>query len=97
MKNCIKLLVFSFIVLVSSCASTTSDTSSYVNKKLFSQLKFGETTKSQVKEILGEPSYIDNNPDGRSVFMYDTSSVAISGLVFTKDGVLKKIADFEKN
>lgn len=97
MKNGIKLIIFSLVVLISSCASTTPNTSLYVNKQLFSQLKFGETTIYQVKEILGEPSYIDNNPDGRSVFMYDTSSKTISGLVFTKDGVLKKITDFEKN
>ncbi|SDJ81842.1 Outer membrane protein assembly factor BamE, lipoprotein component of the BamABCDE complex [Ferrimonas sediminum] len=97
MKSCIKYLIVAIIIVISGCASTSPDTKNYVNKSLFAQLKFGETTKSQVKEILGEPAYVDNNPDGRSVFMYDTSSTAISGLVFTKDGVLNKIADFEKN
>ncbi|PKI03362.1 outer membrane protein assembly factor BamE [Glaciecola sp. 33A] len=97
MKSCIKLLFFTFVIFISGCASTTSDTSSFVNKQLFSQLKFGETTKSQVKKLLGEPSYIDKNADGRSVFMYNISSTAVSGLVFSKEGVLKKIADFEKN
>lgn len=97
MNRCIKFLAFSFAILVSGCESTGTDAKEYVNKQLFSQLKFGESTKTQVKQMLGEPSYIDNNPDGRSVFMYDTSSTSVSGLVFSKEGVLKKIADFEKN
>jgi len=97
MKLSIKILLLSFFIFLSGCASTSGSSQSYIDKNLFAQFKFGNTTKEQVMELLGEPVHIDNNKDGRSVLLYDISSTKTSGLMFSKEGVLNKIVDFAKD
>lgn len=71
-------------------------------------LKPGTATMEAVKSSLGQPEHIDQNPDGRSVFLYplglksqvDPSALALKGKIaflFDKDGKLVRYRVYQEN
>jgi len=63
----------------------------------YSSLKVGEASQQSTIDLLGKPLHIDKNPDGRSVYMYETAPDELTGFMFNKEGILAKIAVFKKN
>lgn len=71
-------------------------------------LKPGTATMEAVKSSLGQPEHIDQNPDGRSVYLYplglksqvDPTALALKGKIaflFDKEGKLLRYRVYQGN
>jgi 6-phosphogluconolactonase (cycloisomerase 2 family) len=88
-----KVVIVIVALLLVSCSATQVRDISRVD---YSALKVGEASQEETIELLGKPAYIDKNPDGRSVYMYDTATNEISGFMFNEAGILTKIVVYRK-
>ena len=89
----IKILVMLIAFVMTACSIVPIGET---ERKDYSSLKVDGDTQADVKALLGEPVHIDNNPDGRSVYMYDTASNEKTGFMFNQQGILGKIVVFKK-
>ncbi|WP_444909082.1 hypothetical protein [Microbulbifer sp. TRSA005] len=89
----IKVFLCIAVLFLTSCSTTQVRETSRLD---YSALKVGEASQEDTIALLGKPAYIDNNPDGRSVYMYDTATNEISGFMFNEAGVLTKIVVYRK-
>lgn len=63
------------------------------NKSSASPFREGETTADEVKAVLGDPEYIDQNPDGRFVYVYSMKGGKVTYL-FDAEKMLIRIRGF---
>jgi outer membrane protein assembly factor BamE (lipoprotein component of BamABCDE complex) len=99
--------VFPIAVLVvtlamASCAGSRSGTGYVIPPNLASEVKVGETSRSQVVSILGRPFQEETGPTGESVFYYDCAKArrsemrlgvmsTLATIRFDQNGIVKEI------
>ncbi len=88
-----KISIFIAVLFLTSCGASPVVE---IPRLDYSELKVGESSQEETIALLGKPAYIDNNPDGRSVYMYDTATNEKSGFVYNKEGILTKIVVYQK-
>lgn len=94
------LVLVMLMVMMSGCA--TSNIGTVIDQSKLSEIKEGETTYSQVLDLLGQPSTVTSNSDGTTVYGYvhSTASVNLIGsssssanvvyVTFDANGVVQK-------
>ncbi len=86
-------LLLSTFLLFGSTASLADDQAELAD---YYKVELGVMTGETLTTVMGEPVYIDKNPDGRSVFLYDTAPEQVTGFLFNTEGILIKIVVYEK-
>ncbi|WP_153767669.1 hypothetical protein [Endozoicomonas sp. OPT23] len=88
------------VLLVAALTIAGCSSSKYkhsVKPSDYTFLDINITTQEDVRNMMGEPIHIDNNSDGRSVFLYSAPYGRKTALVFSKEEILEKILVFEKD
>jgi outer membrane protein assembly factor BamE (lipoprotein component of BamABCDE complex) len=80
-----KILILAFILILNGsligCATSTSGNEKVSNAEVVAQIKKGESTKTDVKNLLGEPTSVTIDEDSES-WLYYFSSTKMTGKAF---------------